>query len=246
MPEDKINSKKNNRHISRREFLKDAGLIIGGATVGSMSIVNACGTENAVINPLTNTVTNTVTATETKTITNTISGSLPGSTTTVVVTSPPAPSTDAPIINLMVNNASYEFRANPEWTLRDLLRDQLGLTSIKDMCLGYGACGSCSVLMNQRPVLSCMVLAVECGGAKIETAEGINSANPKLVESYIKNHCMQCGYCTPGFIVTSKALLDRNQKPTEEEIREALGGNLCRCGTYPQHILAIKEVSDGK
>ncbi len=77
----------------------------------------------------------------------------------------------------------------------------------------------------------------------IETAEGIADAGHPLVESYVKHHCMQCGYCTPGFITTSKALLDKNPNPTDEEIVEALGGNLCRCGTYPQHVHAIKDVS---
>jgi aerobic-type carbon monoxide dehydrogenase small subunit (CoxS/CutS family) len=76
----------------------------------------------------------------------------------------------------------------------------------------------------------------------IETAENIAVTHPQLIEAYIMNYCMQCGYCTPGFVVTAKALLDRISKPTEEEIRDALGGNICRCGTYTQHILAIKEV----
>jgi aerobic-type carbon monoxide dehydrogenase small subunit (CoxS/CutS family) len=96
--------------------------------------------------------------------------------------------------------------------------------------------------MNGRPVLSCMTFAADCDGAAIETAEGVAIDNPKLIEAYVMNHCMQCGYCTPGFVVTAKALLDRIQKPTEEDIRDALGGNICRCGTYTQHILAVKEV----
>jgi aerobic-type carbon monoxide dehydrogenase small subunit (CoxS/CutS family) len=97
--------------------------------------------------------------------------------------------------------------------------------------------------MNGRPILSCMTLAIECNGKEIETVEGIAAAGHPLVEAYVKHHCMQCGYCTPGFVATAKALLDRNLRPTEQEIREALGGNLCRCGTYPQHPKAILEAA---
>jgi len=106
-----------------------------------------------------------------------------------------------------------------------------------------GACGSCTVIMNGRPILSCMTLAIECNSKQIETVEGIAAVNHPLIEEYVKHHCMQCGYCTPGFVVTAKALLDRTLNPTEEEIREALGGNLCRCGTYPQHPKAILEAA---
>jgi aerobic-type carbon monoxide dehydrogenase small subunit (CoxS/CutS family) len=88
-----------------------------------------------------------------------------------------------------------------------------------------------------------MALAIECNGAVIETAEGLADANHPLVDAYILNQCMQCGFCTPGFILTAKVLLDRNPNPTEEDIREALGGNLCRCGTYPAHIAAVLEAA---
>jgi len=149
-------------------------------------------------------------------------------------------------VKLNVNKWDYAVQAEPEWPLRDVLRDQLGLLSIKDMCNGYGACGSCTVIMNGRPILTCMTLAIECDGAVIETAEGIADTNPGLIEAYVLNHCMQCGYCTPGFVVSAKSLLDRIPKPSEQDIRDALGGNICRCGTYPQHILAIREAAAGK
>jgi aerobic-type carbon monoxide dehydrogenase small subunit (CoxS/CutS family) len=148
-------------------------------------------------------------------------------------------------IKLTVNKWKYEVQVEPESVLRDVLREQLGYLSVKDMCNGHGACGSCSVNANGRPILSCMTLATECDGMNIETAEGVADAVPALIEAYVMNHCMQCGYCTPGFIVTAKALLDRIAKPTEADIREALGGNICRCGTYPQHILAIREATTG-
>jgi aerobic-type carbon monoxide dehydrogenase small subunit (CoxS/CutS family) len=147
----------------------------------------------------------------------------------------------AKTINITVNKWKYALKVEPESVLRDVLREQLGFLSIKDMCNGFGACGSCAVIMNGRPILSCMTLAIECDGVTIETAEGVADVKPDLIEAYVLNHCMQCGYCTPGFVVTAKALLDRIPKPTEKDIRDALGGNICRCGTYPQHLLAIKE-----
>ena len=152
----------------------------------------------------------------------------------------------AQTIKLTANKWAYEVQVEPEWVLRDVLRDQLGLLSIKDMCNGYGACGSCTVIMDGRPILSCMTLAIECDGVTIETAENIAANKPGLIEAYIMNHCMQCGYCTPGFVVTAKALIDRVPKPTEQDIRDALGSNICRCGTYPQHILAIQEATAEK
>jgi aerobic-type carbon monoxide dehydrogenase small subunit (CoxS/CutS family) len=154
----------------------------------------------------------------------------------------PVPLPDG-MITLKVNGQDYQIHVEPEWTLNYLIHDKMGLTSPKMFC-DRGACGSCTVIMNGRPILSCMSLAIECDGNTIETAEGIADAEHPLVEAYVKHHCMQCGYCTPGFITTSKSLLDKNPNPTDEEIVEALGGNLCRCGTYPQHILAIKEVSN--
>ena len=149
----------------------------------------------------------------------------------------------ANVVKFTVNGHEYELQVGPADTLREILRERLGLISIKDMCCGQGACGSCSAIVDGRPILSCMALAIEFDGAIIETAEGIHEANHPLIEAYVKNYCMQCGYCTPGFMVTAKALLDHNPNPTEEEIRDALGGNLCRCGTYPRHIIAVQEAA---
>lgn len=146
------------------------------------------------------------------------------------------------LINLTVNGQHYEFQVEPNWTLYYLVHDKMGLTGVKMFC-DRGACGSCTVIMEGRPILSCMTLAIECDGKNIETVEGIAAANHPLIETYVKHHCMQCGYCTPGFVVTAKALLDKNPNPTEEEIREALSGNLCRCGTYPQHPKAVAEAA---
>ncbi len=141
-------------------------------------------------------------------------------------------------ISVRVNGQIHELKVEPEWTLYQVIHDRLGLTGVKMFC-DRGACGSCTVIIDGRPILSCMTLAIECDGKVIETAEGIAEAHYPLIETYIKHHAMQCGYCTPGFVTTAKALLDRNPDPTEEEVMEALGGNLCRCGTYPQHTKAV-------
>jgi aerobic-type carbon monoxide dehydrogenase small subunit (CoxS/CutS family) len=145
-------------------------------------------------------------------------------------------------ISLIVNGDSYKMRVQSNWTLQHVLHSRLGLTGTKEFC-DQGACGACAVIMDGRSVLSCMMLAVECDGKSIETIEGIAGSDHPLIESYIDNSCMQCGYCTPGFLVTAKALLDKNPDPTEEEIKEALVGNLCRCGTYPQHVKAVRDAA---
>lgn len=153
----------------------------------------------------------------------------------------PLPRPDG-LIRLTVNGRQHGFQVEPNVTLYTVIHDRMGLTGVKMFC-DRGACGSCTVIMDGRPILSCMTLAIECDGRTIETAEGIAADRHPLVETYVKHHAMQCGYCTPGFIVTAKALLDRNPDPSEEEIREALAGNLCRCGTYPQHPKAVAEAA---
>lgn len=146
-------------------------------------------------------------------------------------------------IEIKVNGKRCTLNVEPYLTLHEVLRDKLGLTSVKDMCTGEGACGSCTVIMDGRPILSCLTLAMDCDGKEIETVEGIAEKGHPLIDFYAKYDCAQCGYCTPGFICTAKVLLDRNTTPTEEEIKEALAGNLCRCSTYPAHIKAVTEAA---
>lgn len=145
-------------------------------------------------------------------------------------------------VRFTVNGELHEVWVKSRWTLQYVLHDKLGLIGAKAFC-DRGECGACSVIMDGRPILSCMMLAIECEGKNIETVEGIARAKHPLIEAYVKHSCMQCGYCTPGFVVTAKALLDRNPNATEEEIKEALAGNLCRCGTYPQHPKAVLEAA---
>jgi xanthine dehydrogenase YagT iron-sulfur-binding subunit len=153
------------------------------------------------------------------------------------------PGSVAPIaLTLNVNGKICRIITEPHLTLKQVLQFHLGLTGAKEMC-DRGSCGSCTVIMDGNATLSCNILAAECEGKVIETVEGI-AVIPKwkpLIDAYCKWDAMQCGYCTPGFLVAAKALLDRNAKPTEYEINEALSGNICICGTYPRHSQAILE-----
>ena len=148
------------------------------------------------------------------------------------------------IVELHINDRDCQVLIEPHWTLHRALQYRLGLTGTKHMC-DRGVCGACTVIMDGRAVLACTTLAAECEGQSIMTIEGIAS-DPKwkpLIDAYCRWDAMQCGYCTPGFIVTAKALLDKNPHPSEEEIREALAGNICICGTYPRHSTAILEAA---
>ena len=147
-------------------------------------------------------------------------------------------------VTLDINGQLREALVEPHWTLKRTLQFRLGLTGAKHMC-DRGVCGSCTVIIDGRAVLSCTTLAVECEGKAIQTIEGI-AADPKwkpLIDSYCRWDAMQCGYCTPGFLVSAKALLDKNPNPTEQECKEALAGNICICGTYPRHSTAILEAA---
>ena len=155
------------------------------------------------------------------------------------------PSAIAPItVALHLNGKVCEVLIEPHWTLQRTLQFRLGLTGTKHMC-NKGVCGSCTVIIDGRSVLACTTLAIECEGKSITTIEGI-AADPKwkpLIDAYCKWDAMQCGYCTPGFLVSAKALLDKNPNPTEQDCREALAGNICICGTYPRHSTAILEAA---
>jgi len=148
---------------------------------------------------------------------------------------------------LNVNGEKYTVPVLPAETLSDVLREKLGLTGTKVMC-DEGACGSCTVLIDGKPMLSCLMLAIECEDKKILTIEGL--ADPQTDELhpiqkvFVERSGMQCGMCTPGVILTAKAMLDENRNPTEDEVREELAGNLCRCGNYKritESVLAAAE-----
>ena len=147
-------------------------------------------------------------------------------------------------ITLMVNGETRDIRVGLEKTLLDVLREDLGLTGTKQGC-GSGDCGACTVLMNGRPVNSCLVLAVDAAEQEITTIEGLGDLNGlhPIQEALIEHGAVQCGYCTPGIVMSAKALLDRNPSPSEAEVREGLTGNLCRCTGYVKVVKAIMSVS---
>ena len=144
-----------------------------------------------------------------------------------------------------VNGEPVEFLCETRETLLELLRDHLGLTGTKEGC-SNGNCGACSVILDGRVVASCLVLAVECHGREITTIEGI--ATPEglhpIQQKFLEHAALQCGICTPGFIVAAKALLDREPDPDEHRIRHWLAGNLCRCGSYDRIKKAIRRAAD--
>lgn len=145
-------------------------------------------------------------------------------------------------INLTVNGSGELVEVPSNMTLLQLLREKLGLTGTKNGC-SAGECGACTVILNGEPVNSCMVLAVECQGAEILTVEGLSKGGllDPLQEKIIAHGGVQCGFCTPGMLMSAYALLRRRPNPTESEIREALVGNLCRCTGYLSIIDAVKE-----
>ena len=148
-------------------------------------------------------------------------------------------------ISLKVNGQRYEAEVEANKTLLRLLRDDLEMTGTKCAC-ERGDCGLCTVLLDGVPTKSCMVLAVEVDGHEVTTVEGITGEELNAVQkAFIKHGAVKCGFCTPAFIVAATALLKRNRKPTEEEVKEAIGGILCRCTGYRQIIDAILDASKG-
>ncbi len=147
-------------------------------------------------------------------------------------------------VNTTINGEQTEFLCEPPQSLLECLRDTLNLTGTKEGC-GDGNCGSCTVVMDGVLVTSCLVLGVEARGAKVETIEGIarGSELHPLQQSFIENAALQCGICTPGFIVAAKVLLDQEPDPSEERIRFYLANNLCRCTGYDKIIRAVQDAA---
>lgn len=145
-------------------------------------------------------------------------------------------------IHFTVNGESHELLVEPNALLLNVLRDELGLTGAKYAC-GLGQCGGCTVLMNGGAVLSCLVLAVAADGAEIQTVEGLvrpDGTLDPLQEAFLDHSAIQCGFCTPGMVMISKDLLNRNSSPNEKEIREHIRGNICRCTGYNSIVRAVK------
>jgi carbon-monoxide dehydrogenase small subunit len=151
------------------------------------------------------------------------------------------------IVKLIVNKEIHEVAINVNRTLLEVLREDLMLTGTKESC-GQGACGSCTILLNGLPVRSCLLLAAEAEGKEITTIEGLSQGEKlhHVQDAFIEHHAIQCGFCSPGMILTASALLENNPKPTEDEIRYALSGNICRCTGYAKIISAVQALADSR
>ncbi len=147
-------------------------------------------------------------------------------------------------VSTTINGEPMEFLAEAGLTLLDALRDEVGLTGTKEGC-GSGDCGACSVMVDGRLVCSCLVLAVEAEGRTVDTIEGLASGDVlhPVQRKFLEHAALQCGFCTPGFLVAAKALLEKNNNPTETEIRFWLAGNLCRCTGYDKIIRAVMDAA---
>ena len=150
-------------------------------------------------------------------------------------------------IQAIINGEEVEFLCEPRQSLLEVLRETLGLTGTKEGC-NNGNCGACNVILDGVLVNSCLVLAVEIQGRSVTTIEGIATSEGlhPLQQKFIAHAALQCGYCTPGFIVAGKALLDQNPNPSEQEVREWLAGNLCRCTGYDRIVRAVLDAAESE
>jgi len=149
------------------------------------------------------------------------------------------------LISLTINNEEYELAVAPNQTLLEVLRYELSLTGTKQGC-GVGDCGTCTVIMDGKPVNSCLVLALQANGKHVLTIEGMQTDEGlhPIQQAFVDDGAIQCGFCSPGMILTAKSLLDQNPKPNESEIRMAISGNLCRCTGYQKIVEAIQHASE--
>lgn len=148
-------------------------------------------------------------------------------------------------VSTTINGDNVEYLCQPDETLLDVLRDRLGLTGAKEGC-GTGDCGACSIILDDRLVCSCLVLGAEAEGRRVETVEGMahgDTLHP-LQQKFLEHAALQCGICTPGFLIAAKDLLAKNPDPTEEEIRFGLAGNLCRCTGYDKIVRAVQDAAN--
>jgi len=257
---------------TRREFLRDAGLLVGGTAIGSTVLLAACGggettktvtktapgttaTVTAGATTITDTVTSTTTVGAGQTVTTTVTeskfvcpiDSMEFDTLAALQAHFAAEHGDAGaaipgVITLDVNNKLYNVTVDNEDTLDFVLREKCLLPGVK-VCCHRGECGTCTVLIDGKPIYSCLILAIEAQGKKIETVEGIGDTlnlSP-LQQSFIDNHALQCGSCTPGFLMSATALLRNNPNPTRQEVKEAIAGHICVCGTTIRVVKSIME-----
>jgi carbon-monoxide dehydrogenase small subunit len=148
-------------------------------------------------------------------------------------------------VSTTINGDHVEYLCQPDETLLDVLRDRLGLTGAKEGC-GTGDCGACSIILDNRLVCSCLVLGAEAEGRQVETVEGMAHGEKlhTLQQKFLEHAALQCGICTPGFLIAAKDLLAKNPDPSEEEIRFGLAGNLCRCTGYDKIVRAVQDAAN--
>ena len=202
LPEDKKTSKKG---ISRRGFLKGAGLTTAGTVMlqtGLMGQEASTEIKDQTLGP------------------------------------------DAVSISVKVNGQTRKATIEPRTTLAELLREHLGLTGTKIVC-DRGSCSACTVLLDNNPVNSCITLALDVGNKEVTTIEGLANEGElhPLQEAFIKHDAMQCGFCTPGMVITGAQLLEKNSNPSMDDVKRSLRGNLCRCGTYPKVFDAVLDTA---
>lgn len=216
-PQQAVGDEPRKRRLSRRQFLMRAGGSAVAAAVAT-DLIGACTTSGPTSEAELTSAEVTRKNRERRAVT-------PGMT----------------FVALKVNGREYEMEVDPRWSLAELLRNELGLTGTKVGC-DRGECGACTVLMNGEPVYSCMTLAVETEGKDILTIEGLASGGQlhPIQIAFQEVGAVQCGFCTPGMILAAKALLDKEPNPTEDDIRKALAGNLCRCTGYYKIIEAVR------
>jgi aerobic-type carbon monoxide dehydrogenase small subunit (CoxS/CutS family) len=151
---------------------------------------------------------------------------------------------DKVMVSFTINGSKQSLEIEPRITLLDAIRDRLDHTGTKRVC-NRGECGACTVILDGKTVLACSMFALDADGAEIETVEGLADGDQlhPIQESFVKHDALQCGFCTSGFIISSKALLNENPSPTMDEIKKGISGNLCRCGTYPNIFKAVDEAA---
>jgi len=256
--------KKESGEISRREFLKDAGLVVGGAAIGSTVLLAACGDGEVTTETVTQTqtqtqtvttteqvgeVTTTTTATETVDVSKFICpydgqefSTLAALQAHVNAVHPAEPAIEG-MGTLTVNGKNHYLMLEPEWTLAEVIRDKLRLIGTKMGC-NRGECGTCTVIADGRAVYACTILAVEAEGVNIQTIEGLATGGTlsPVQQAFKNNDTTQCGYCTPGFIMAATALLAENSNPTLDDVREALSGHICSCGDTKRIVETVLKV----
>jgi xanthine dehydrogenase YagT iron-sulfur-binding subunit len=151
---------------------------------------------------------------------------------------------DALLVKLLVNGREHSVKIEPRYTLAETLRDNLGLTGTKVVC-DRGSCSACTVWIDKTPSLACMTLAIDTVGRQITTIEGLSHGDTmhEVQAAFVKHDAMQCGFCTPGMVMSCASLLERNSNPNLDDVKRAVSGNLCRCGTYPKVFAAMLDVS---